>query len=126
MKHAIQAFCFGLALLTVIPAARAEVTVTFTDPQKYVDAGLRDYGARAREVTLNTIRDELVRLGERYLPNGETLQIDVLDIDLAGELEWWHGPYDIRYLRDYTWPRVKLRYTLKDSAGQTIRSGEET
>jgi len=53
------------------------------------------------------------------------VKIEVLDVDLAGEIEWWHGPYDIRYLRDYTWPKIKLRYTLEEN-GQTIRSAEET
>jgi hypothetical protein len=104
---------------------RADVQVTFTAPETYVDAGLlRDYGPRAREVTLRTIREQLVRLGERYLPPTQTLEIEVLDVDLAGEIEWWHGPYDIRYLRSYTWPKIKLRYTLKDN-GETIRSSEE-
>ena len=90
-----------------------------------MDAGLlyRD-GARAREVTLRTIREQLVRLGERYLAPSQTLEIEVLDIDLAGELEWWHGTYDIRYLRSSTWPKIKLRYTLKDNS-ETIRSSEE-
>jgi hypothetical protein len=125
MTRRIQVLCFSLALLVITPSARADVQVTFTAPETYVDAGLREHGARAREVTLKTIREQLLRLGERYLAPGQTLEIEVLDIDLAGELEWWHGPYNIRYLRSVTWPMIKLRYTLKDG-GQTIRSGEET
>jgi len=121
----IQVLCFGLALLAISPPARAEVQVSFTAPETYVDAGLlREDGARAREVTLRTIREQFVRLGERYLAPSQTLAIEVLDIDLAGEIEWWHGPYDIRFLRSYTWPKIKLRYTLKGN-GETIRSSEE-
>ncbi len=121
----IQALCFGLVLLAISPSARAGVQVTFTAPDTYLDAGLlREDSARAREVTLRTIREQFVRLGERYLAPSQTLEIEVLDIDLAGELEWWHGPYDIRYLRSSTWPKIKLRYTLKDN-GETIRSSEE-
>lgn len=101
--------------------------VTFTAPETYVDAELlRSGGPRAREVALKTIREQLMSLGGRYLPPNQNLDIEVLNVDLAGELEWWHGPYDIRFLRSYTWPTIKLRYTLKDSGGQTIRSGEET
>jgi hypothetical protein len=123
----IQVLCFGLALLAVSPSARAEVLVTFTAPETYVDAGLlRRDGERAREVTLRTIREQFVLMGERYLGASRTLEIEVLDIDLAGEIEWWHGPYDIRFLRSYTWPKIKLRYTLRDGSGQTIHSGEET
>ena len=64
-------------------------------------------------------------LGQRHLAPNQTLKIEVLDVDLAGEIEWWHGPYDIRYLRDYTWPKITLRFALEEG-GQTIRSGEET
>ena len=39
--------------------------------------------------------------------------------------QWWHGPYDIRFLHSHTWPKIVLRYTLKDG-GQTVRSAEET
>lgn len=114
------------ALLAMMSAARAEVDVTFTAPEKYVDASLRrEGGPSAREVALRTIREQLVSLGGRYLAPSQTLKIEVLDIDLAGEIEWWHGPYDIRYLRDYTWPKIKLRYTLEEN-GQTIRGAEET
>lgn len=114
------------ALLTAIPAAHAEVTVAFTAPEKFVDAGLRRHtGEQARELALRTIREHLVALGERYFTPNQNLAIEVLDVDLAGEIEWWHGPYDIRYLRDYTWPKIKLRYTLVEG-GQTVRNGEET
>ena len=118
--------CLSAVLLLTIPAAHAEVTVAFTAPEKFVDAGLRRHnGPQARELALRTIREQLVALGERYLGPNQNLAIEVLDVDLAGELEWWHGTYDIRYLRDHTWPRIKLRYTLVEG-GQTVGSGEET
>jgi len=126
MNRRTQTLCLSVALLFTISAARADVHVTFTAPEKYTDAGLRrEGGARSREVALRTIREHLAALGQRYLAPNETLKIEVLDIDLAGEIEWWHGPYDIRYLRDYTWPKIKLRYALEER-GQTVRSGEET
>ena len=121
----IQVLWLSLALFTAAAVARAEVQVTFTAPENYVDAGLRrENGARAREVILRTIREQLVSLGERYLAPNRTLKFEVLDIDLAGELEWWHGPNDIRYLRGDTWPKIRLRYTLEEG-GQSIGSGEE-
>jgi len=125
MDRKTRILCLGLSLLALAPAAHAEVMVTFTAPEKYVDARLlREYGARAREVTLRTIREQLEMLGERFLAPNQTLKVEVLDVDLAGEFEWWHGPYEIRFLRSYTWPKIRLRYTLEQS-GQTVRSGEE-
>lgn len=120
----MKVLCFSLIALAIMPSARAEVRVTFTAPETYVDAELRDRGPRARDLTLKVIREQLVRLGERYLVPDQTLEVEVLDVDLAGELEWWHGPYDIRFLRSVTWPRIKLRYTLKQGDA-TIRSSEE-
>ena len=121
----MKVLCFSLIALAIMPSARAEVRVTFTAPENYVDAELRDRGPRARDLTLKVIREQLVRLGERYLVPDQTLEVEVLDVDLAGELEWWHGPYDIRFLRSVTWPRIKLRYTLKQGDA-TIRSSEES
>jgi len=122
----IQVLCSSFALLAITTAARAEVQVIFTNPESYVDAALhRDRGPKGREVALKTIQEQLIRLGEQYLASNQTLKIEVLNVDLAGELEWWHGPYDIRYLRDYTWPTIKLRYTLEQD-GQTVRTNEET
>ena len=123
MNRRLYYISLSAALLAIAPA-RAEVQVTFTAPEKYVDASLQRDGARARELTLRVIREHLVTLGGRYLAPTRTLKIEVLDIDLAGELEWWHGPYDIRFLRSHTWPAIKLRYTLEES-GQTIDSREE-
>ncbi len=123
MNRRLYCLSLSVALLAIAPA-RAEVQVTFTAPEKYVDAGLQRDGAGARDVTLRTISEHLVALGGRYLAPTRTLEIEILDIDLAGELEWWHGPYDIRFLRSFTWPRIKLRYTLQES-GQTIDSREE-
>lgn len=122
----VQVLLFGLALLPITSSAHAEVQVAFSAPETYVDAELRERGPRARDLSLKIIREHLVRLGDQYLAPSQALEIEVIDIDLAARLEWWHGPYDIRYLRSDTWPRIKLRYTLKDSSGQTLRSGEES
>lgn len=122
----LHALYVTAALVATVSAAHAEVDVAFTAPEHYVDASLRrEGGVSSREVTLKTIREHLVALGERYLAANQTLKIEVLDVDLAGEIEWWRGPYDIRYLRDYTWPKIKLRYTLEEN-GQAVRSAEET
>jgi len=123
MNRRLYFLSLSIALLATAPA-RADVQVTFAAPEKYFDAIPRRDVAGAREMTIRTIREHLVRLGERYLAPNRTLMIEILDIDLAGELEWWQGPDYVRYLRSHTWPTIKLRYTLEES-GQTIDSKEE-
>jgi hypothetical protein len=64
-------------------------------------------------------------LGERYLAAEEKLSIEVLVIDLAGRTEPWHTPnFGVRYMRDVTWPRIKLRYTLERN--DLITNAEES
>ena len=63
--------------------ALAEVKVRFVDPDHYTDANLnRAYGKSARETALREIERTFSKLGETYLARGETLTIDVLDVDL--------------------------------------------
>lgn len=53
------------------------------------------------------------------------LEIEVLELDLAGRFEPWRArSYDVRSLTDITWPRMTLRYTLTQGGRVTAR-GEE-
>jgi hypothetical protein len=103
--------------------ASAAVNVIFVNPEHYIDAGA--YG-RDRARNLAEIEKAFRHLGDRYLSADQTLTIEILDIDLAGRLEPWHfNNYDIRYMRDITWPQMKLRYTL-ERVGQPLLTAEET
>jgi Protein of unknown function (DUF3016) len=119
------ALCGALVLLGS-SAAVAEVRVNFVGAEHYTDAKLHNgYGAAARAPALHEIVQTLDRLGERYLRQGQTLSIEVLDIDLAGRFEPWHAlAHDVRFMRDITWPRIKLRYRLTEN-GQPTRAAEE-
>jgi hypothetical protein len=117
----------GLVLAAHPIAARSEVVVTFTDPERFTDARLRGgYGAPALAPALDGIARHLAALGARDLPPNQTLTIEVRDIDLAGRFEPWRPlAYDVRYLREITWPRIKLRYVLQQD-GNSLMSAEET
>ena len=103
-------------------AAAGTVQVDFVAPTTYADAGRTLAEAQANR---DTLARYLQSLGERYLPAGDTLKVDVLDIDLAGtvlprargDLRITRGTADI--------PKIRLRYTLA-AADQAARSGEET
>ena len=104
--------------------AFAAVKVNFVNPEQYVDAG--SYGGKDRARNLAEIERIFQNLVDRYLTGGQTLTIEVLDIDLAGRLEPWHvTSNDVRYMREITWPQMKLRYTL-ESGGEPLLHGEET
>ena len=60
------------------------------------------------------------------MPPGEDLQVEVVDLDMAGRLiPNFRASQDLRVLRGGAdWPHMKLRYTLSAN-GQVISSGEE-
>jgi hypothetical protein len=116
-----------VAVLGGASSAAASVEVIFVHPEHYTDASLHgSYRGRADEATLREIRTYLERLGDRYLTPDEHLTVEVLDIDLAGQYEPWRRyADDVRVLREVTWPRIKLRYSLAEHT-TIAASAEET
>lgn len=121
-----RAIAAGLGLLLFLAPglpALAGVTVEFIDPERYADPGA--YGHDS-ERNLDTLAHHLKTQGERCLQQGQTLELEVFDVDLAGRNEWWHrAAYDVRVMRDITWPRLDLRYVWRDAAGTVIDQGRE-
>lgn len=112
----------ALAVATLLAAvglpAAAEVEVRWLQPEQFSDAGRSPVD---RERTMQTLGSHFARLGER-LPVGQTLQVDVLDVDLAGELEPFRWN-DARVLRGRVdGPHLSLRYRLHEG-GRTLREG---
>ncbi|MGH8380838.1 DUF3016 domain-containing protein [Pseudomonas sp.] len=93
----------------------ASVEVNYDKPEHFRDASLdsNGYERGADEHVMKELRSYLQTLGKRYLPPGQTLRIDIRDIDLAGRYEPWHAQaYTIRFMRDITWPSIDLHYEL--------------
>lgn len=115
-----------LALAGAPAPARAAgvVTVNFLEPSRYADAGRRDRFDDAP--TLAALAKHLEQLGTRRLPEGQTLAVDVLDVDLAGEFRPTSRGLDLRVLRGAAdWPRLKLRYVLSEN-GKELDRGEDS
>lgn len=116
---------YALALAAAICASgHAAVEVEFVEPQSYRDAGLDGYGDSGRERTMTELRGHFDALGRRCLAADQTLRIRVLDIDLAGHLEW-RRYRELRVMRDVTWPSMRLSWTLADAGGTASAPREE-
>ncbi len=101
--------------------AAGSVQVTFVEPDRFADAG-RSF---ERPANLKTIEAHLRSLGQRYLADGQALNVEVLDVDLAGELRpSRRSAGEIRVARSADWPRMNLRYTL-EGGGQPAQRGED-
>ena len=112
---------FSLATLLVAGAAHAAgtVQVSFVKPENFADIRDRTY---SREQNLKALEAVLTSAAQPYVADGRTMKIEVLDVDLAGEVRPGTRAYDVRVLRGRAdWPRITLRWSLD---GAPPSSGE--
>ncbi len=117
----------GALLINAVPGRAGTVNVSFIHPENFTDASLQGgYGTRAEQGTLDEIGRFFESLGPRYLKSQQVLTVDVLNVDLAGKIEWWRRDFsDTRILRDIYPPRFTLNYRLSED-GRTIVESKET
>ena len=106
--------------VSVLPAAAAgRVEISWLQPERYSDAGRT---VSDRERTMKALGGAFTQLG-RQLPDGQTLKLEVLDVDLAGEI-YPHPRQDMRIVRGGAdWPKITLRYALQ-AGDETLKAGE--
>lgn len=112
-----------LPALLPLPAEAGKAEVTYDHPERYADAGR----GRDAETTRQTLTRHLDALAQQRLPAGQQLDIVVTDIDLAGEVPPMVSARfgEVRVLgRSVDWPRITLRYTLRDGE-RVLAQGSE-
>jgi hypothetical protein len=116
---AAAALALGAALTA--GAAHAGATVTYIEPDKFIDV---PFSPIDRERVLKDLSEHFERLG-RQLPAGQDLKVEVTELDLAGRIEHTRRTgNEIRLLTGGAdWPRMHLRYTLTQD-GKVVNSGE--
>lgn len=116
----MRKFLLGLALVAGAATAQVgPVQIDFGKVEEFADFGdsrwerernQKDFEAMLREATA-------------ALPAGRQLSIKVLDVNLAGELEWWWSRADrLRVMRNVSWPMVEIEYQLLEG-GRVLKSG---
>lgn len=122
----LKSIILSLALSSLAMPAYAAVEVTYTNPEGYADVKV---GAgpvkKQRDMVLRELKAHLEKLGGQTLPAGDTLKIEVLDINLAGRDQPFNTSNpDQRLLDEVNWPSIKLRYVLERN-GQVVSQAEE-
>ncbi|MCJ2087212.1 DUF3016 domain-containing protein [Methylobacterium sp. E-005] len=119
----------GLAVAATLLAgapASAEVRVQYAAPERFTDAENRFGSGQPLRVTLAELTRILRDLGAARLRPGETLDITVRDVDLAGfERPGFTTPTGLRVVTDATPPRIRLAYALH-RGGRIVAHGEDT
>lgn len=127
MRQPLSLLIGGGLLAWAAQALASPVSVSFVQPDRFTDASFVHLPSdRDRAEVQHDIERHLQQLAQRGLRPGETLKIEVLDIDLAGSFEpnRLRPGADVRIVRDIHWPRMTLRYTLA-RAGQVVANAEE-
>lgn len=120
MSKWIVVSTLALQALTAQQAhAAGKVELTWVEPENFADSGNT---AADRTATLQALGEHINRLAGT-LPGGQTLKIEVTDLNLAGEMQF--SPVrDVRVLRNRAdWPTMNLRYALV-ADGRVLKSGE--
>ncbi len=107
-------------------ASGGPVSVEFVNPEKFTD--IKEGMLRTHvdnNAHLNGLRKYLEREAASYLQPGQSLQIAVTDIDLAGDITPHSNAalLDIRTVSNVYPPRMDLNYTLADASGAVVRTG---
>lgn len=114
--------CSGIAV-----ASDAPVSVEFVNPEKFTDVRDRRFSSRPdKNPNLRAIRKFAEKRAARYLDDGQTLRLEFLDIDLAGDHKPQISPElsEVRVVSRVYPPRMHLRFELKGAQGQVLDSGE--
>lgn len=114
-------------LLSSTLAAAATVQVDWDDPAKFRDIKVtNDSKVRFQERVMEELGDQFRKEAEK-LPADQTLHVTVHDVDLAGDIEYFHRgyPFGLRVIRNVDFPTIDLSYELKDASDTVIKSGTQ-
>lgn len=126
MKRAKLVFMAAMALATA-GAQAATVNMQWENPREYRDIrAVQDNQKRFEERVIKEL-EEKFRNEAAKLPADQTLNISVKDVNLAGEIEYFHPnyPFGLRVMRNVDFPQLELSYELLDANDNVIKSGEE-
>lgn len=106
--------------------ATEQVRVHYLNPGKFTEA-TRSSGMNPRDVNayLAPLKAHVEQRAERILAPGQRLDINIVDVDRAGEFERWRRPQfnRVRIIKDIYPPRIDLDFTLYGANGKVLRKG---
>ena len=121
MKALTLVSCIATLLVAGAAQAAGTVQVNFVKPESFTDVRDRTY---SREQNLKALEQVFTSAAQPYVADGQTLKIEVLDVDLAGEVRPGARAWDVRVLRGRAdWPRITFRWSV-EGAGTAARGGE--
>lgn len=114
-------------MLTAQTAMAGEAKVNWIAPEKFTD--IRSANETQENAQANLIKtfDGIFADLAKRLPDGYQLEINVTDLDLAGEIRhgFAGGLQDVRVVKAIDWPKMSFSYSLKNDKQEVVASGKE-
>jgi len=105
-----------LAQKSTAETAETKVEITWQDPKSYTDVRPSNESRKSFRNRVFKSLDEYFNKLAEALPEGQTLEVTVTDLDLAGQV--WPtmraGAFDIRIIDTVYIPRMEFSYQLKE------------
>ncbi len=109
---------------TPAPATVGNVTVAFTDADKFTDVR-EDFGGFTSQYYLDQLMGHVQKEAATQLADGQKLSVTFTDIDLAGDfLPSRPGLNNVRIIKEIYTPRMSLTFQLTGADGKVIKEGE--
>lgn len=103
------------------------VSVRWEDPANFSEIRYSHNPTESRRGNwVEALAEHIRKYATPRLPAGERMDVDITNIELAGDFEPWHGIqlHDTRFMRDIYPPRITLTFTRTDAKGTVIAQGE--
>lgn len=103
------------------------VSVRWADPAQFSEIRYSHNRTESRRGNwVQALAEHLRQQAQKRLPPGDRLDVDIVDIERAGDFEPWHGPrfYDTRFMRDLYPPRITLTFRHTRADGTVVAEGE--
>lgn len=110
-------------------AASSAVSVEFHEPESYTDFQTSPIESEADRIALQReLRSRIEQIAEAEVPPNYHLELQIRDVDLAGDFEPEQGPDadDVRIIRGNDPPRITVQYVLKGPGGTQVDAGQRT
>ena len=118
-----------LATAAASQVGAAGLQVNVVDVDSFTDFSVSGMSeSKTLSIFQAELEDEIEDLTSRFLTKGETLVIDISDIDMAGDIQPWRNRHnaDIRYIEPVYPPRLVFTYVLTDADGKVLSEGSES
>lgn len=119
--------CIACLSLCALGRVSADVQIEWIEPERYRDV-------RGAEVNQKRFQDQVIaaltahfeEAAEQYLPPDQNLLLSIMDVDLAGDVEYFffRFPFGIRVMRNVYFPAIEFNYELTDADGEVLQSGQ--